>query len=375
MTTPRFTSGLHEQRAAALLGISLGVAFSVCFLTGLMSHLAYDQPSWWPLGARPAGLYRFTQGLHVATGIASIPLLLVKLWVVYPHFWTWPPVRSATHAIERISLLPLVGGSLFLLLSGAGNLARWRPWGFFFTDGHYHAAWITIGALVVHVGAKITTTLGAVRERPEPPVVAGGLTRRQLLGAAATGSTVLTIATLGQTVRPLAGLAVLAPRDPRVGSQGLPVNRTADAAGVLEIVTAAGFTDRYRLSVVRDGERIASVSIDDLRALPATEAELPISCVEGWSATATWRGVALRDLVDAVGARDVERAVVVSMEEGGRYHSSELLRSWLRDRDTLLAYDLFGEPLDPDHGRPLRLIAPNRPGVLQTKWLTRVELA
>jgi DMSO/TMAO reductase YedYZ molybdopterin-dependent catalytic subunit len=44
------------------------------------------------------------------------------------------------------------------------------------------------------------------------------------------------------------------------------------------------------------------------------------------------------------------------------------------DRDTLLALELNGEPLHPDHGYPVRLIAPNRPGVLQTKWLTRVRV-
>ena len=78
-----------------LLGITLAIAFTTCFLTGVASHLAYDQPSWWPVGPRPAGLYRVTQGVHVATGIASIPLLLVKLWVVYPSFWTWPSFARA----------------------------------------------------------------------------------------------------------------------------------------------------------------------------------------------------------------------------------------------------------------------------------------
>ncbi|HEV8628646.1 MAG TPA: molybdopterin-dependent oxidoreductase, partial [Acidimicrobiia bacterium] len=42
------------------------------------------------------------------------------------------------------------------------------------------------------------------------------------------------------------------------------------------------------------------------------------------------------------------------------------------DADTLLATHLDGEPLSPDHGFPLRLIGPGRPGVNQTKWVTRV---
>jgi DMSO/TMAO reductase YedYZ molybdopterin-dependent catalytic subunit len=43
-----------------------------------------------------------------------------------------------------------------------------------------------------------------------------------------------------------------------------------------------------------------------------------------------------------------------------------------RDPDTLLATHVNGEPLHLDHGYPLRLIGPDRPGVMQTKWVTRL---
>jgi hypothetical protein len=54
----------------------------------------------------------------VTTGIATIPPLLVRLWVVYAKLWTWPPVRGA-HAMEPLSLAPLVAGSVFLLFFGS----------------------------------------------------------------------------------------------------------------------------------------------------------------------------------------------------------------------------------------------------------------
>jgi DMSO/TMAO reductase YedYZ molybdopterin-dependent catalytic subunit len=44
------------------------------------------------------------------------------------------------------------------------------------------------------------------------------------------------------------------------------------------------------------------------------------------------------------------------------------------DGDTLLALFLDGEPLHPDHGYPVRLIGPNRPGVLQTKWVSELRV-
>src|SRR5207247_1691171 len=65
----RYASPLRDERLAAWLGAALGVLFGVCFLTGLYSHLQQHPQSWFPIPARPAGLYRFTQGLHVASGI------------------------------------------------------------------------------------------------------------------------------------------------------------------------------------------------------------------------------------------------------------------------------------------------------------------
>ena len=63
---------------------------------------------------------------------------------------------------------------------------------------------------------------------------------------------------------------------------------------------------------------------------------------------------------------------VESLEPQGAYRISTLNDRQVADPDTLLATHLDGEPLALDHGFPCRLIAPNRPGVLQTKWVNRV---
>jgi Oxidoreductase molybdopterin binding domain len=357
-----------DERTAAWLGLALGVTFSVCFATGVWSHLAQDPPGWFSSPARPAGLYRVTQGLHVTTGTASIPLLLAKLWTVRARLVEWPPVRSVLHGVERLALLPLVGGGLFLLLSGTANVAGWYPWGFFFPRAHFWAAWITIGALVVHVGAKTGATWAAVRRPALPPDPAAAAERRSFLGAAAAGAAALVVATAGGTVAPLARLSFLAPRDPHDGPQGLAVNKSAGAAGV----EAAALDEGYRLAVDGDVDRPLALSLADLRDMPAREATLPIACVEGWSASARWRGVPVRDLLERAGAPPGARVTVESLQEGGRYRTSELAGAQLDDADTLLALDLDGEPLHLDHGFPVRLIAPNRPGVLQTKWVGRL---
>ncbi len=372
-----FDSPVHEARTAAWLGVALGISFTVCFATGIFSHLIQHPPSWFANPARPVWLFRVTQGVHVTTGIASIPLLLAKLWTVYPHFFTMPPLRSVAHLIERISLLPLVGGSVFLLASGVASISKWFPFGFSFPPGHYAAAWITIGALAVHVGAKAgATRLALTRRGRETEGAAraaerddGGLTRRGFLWTVAGASGLLTLTTVGQTFRPLSSISVLAPRDPTAGPQGVPVNKTAGSAGVIEVATSA----EYRLAVEGRVTTPLSLSLQDLHAMPQRDAGLPIACVDGWSASAWWRGVPLRDLLAAAGAAPGATAIVESLQDqSAPYSNAEVGGDQLSDADTLLALELNGAPLDIDHGFPVRLIGPNRPGVLQTKWVAKV---
>ena len=366
-----FRSPLHHEWLGAWLGIALGVTFTVCFLTGLLSHAIQHPPAWFHFPARPAGLYRWTQGIHVATGIASIPLLLGKLWTVYPKLWRWPPVESVAHAVERISLLPLVAGSVFLLFSGVFNTFHWYVWPFFFPAAHFWAAWMTIGALIVHIGAKYPIARDAVRSPPVETVEerdADGLRRRDFLRTILAASGALTLVTIGQTVTPLGRLALLAPRKPDVGPQGLPVNRPASVARVERLAT----DPTYRLRVEGNVRTPLSLSLADLRAMTQHDATLPIACVDGWSVSAPWRGVRVRDLLTMAGAPADAAVRVESLEPSGRYRTSVLDASHASDRDTLLAMQLRGEPLALDHGYPARLIAPSLPGVLQTKWVGRL---
>jgi DMSO/TMAO reductase YedYZ molybdopterin-dependent catalytic subunit len=60
---------------------------------------------------------------------------------------------------------------------------------------------------------------------------------------------------------------------------------------------------------------------------------------------------------------------VVSAERPGLYSSSVLPARHVADPLTLLALRLDGDPLPLDHGYPCRIMAPDRPGVLQTKWV------
>ncbi|MFI0374005.1 molybdopterin-dependent oxidoreductase [Actinomadura sp. 1N219] len=359
----RFTSRLHDERVAAWLGMALGVSFLSAFATGLISHFMQHPPGWaqWP--SRPVNLYRVTQGVHVIGGLATVPLLLAKLWTVYPKLWQWPPVRSALHGARRALMFVLVGGALFQFVTGVLNIAYWYAFPFLFTTAHYWTAYIVIGALLIHAADEWSKVRRTVMTRPQDAVG-----RRAFLLTVAGASGVITAVTVGEAFSPLARPAVLAPRRPGTGPQGLPVNKSAAAAGV----TAAARDPAWRLTVTGRVRRDVVLTLDGLRALPQHPARLPIACVEGWSADADWRGVRLRDLLALAGAAGDARVRVESLQNFGIYRTSRVDPEHWHDPLTLLALDLGGEPLDLDHGHPCRLIAPNRPGVMQTKWVHRL---
>jgi DMSO/TMAO reductase YedYZ molybdopterin-dependent catalytic subunit len=381
-----FPSPLHSERRSARVGLWLGVAFAICFVTGLISHLIQDPPGWFVWPASPAWLYRFTQGLHVATGLAAIPLLLVKLWAVYPKLFEWPPAGSVSRVVSRLSILVLVGAAAMQLVTGVINTAQWYPFGFFFTTAHYWTGWIAIGAVAVHVGARapeirrglarrgtpgaaagLTAEQAAEREAVDEAAETNGVPRRAFVLAAGLGVGAVTLTTVGQSFSPLGQVSVLAPRQPGVGPQALPVRQTARAA------RTTGIGPEYRLIV--EGPTRLELTLEELAQFTQRTERLPIACVEGWSADASWTGVRLGDLLEEAGlARDTE-VVVESLQEGGLYRKSTVAPPHARSPRTLLATGLNGSPLDPDHGYPVRLIAPNRPGVLQTKWVTKVTPA
>jgi hypothetical protein len=359
-----FGSPLHDPAVAARVGRWLGIAFATCFTTGLISHWLQQPPGWLTsVWSRPVWGYRVNQGVHVATGLACVPLLLVKLWTVTPRLWAWPPVRSVLHAVERLSILVLVAAAIFELVTGLLNVVQWYPWTFFFPRVHYYVGFVALGSIALHVAVKAPVIAEALRDRPAGPA---GVSRRGFLLAVGAAVGTVTLVTVGQTVRPLDRLALLAPRRPDVGPQGLPVNRTAAGARV----GPAG--PDYRLRVT--GPRPYELSLAELRALPQHAATLPIACVEGWSASGHWRGVRLRDLLDRAGAPAGASVRVTSLERDGLYRQSVVDPDHARDGLTLLALELNGEPLALDHGSPARLVAPNRPGVLQTKWVARLEV-
>ncbi len=366
-----FASAVHDPRVVARVGAWLGLAVLTAFATGLVSHLHQNPVRWLPLPPEPAWGYQVSQGLHVAAGLAAIPLLLAKLYAAYPALFEQPPLRGLRHGLERASIAVLVATTTFQLVTGLFNIFQWYPWEFGFVRVHFATAIVLVGAMLVHVAVKLPVIVAALRTPTGSAGASDGAaaTRRGFLGAVALTVLALSALTLGQTVRPLAPLAVLAPRQAGTGPQGVPVNKTARSAGVEEAAVDPGWVLTLAGPL---GTR--TLTRAELEAMPPARATLPIACVEGWSTTADWEGVRVRDLVRLVSQDEAVDVLVTSLQPRGAYRRSVLPAAYAAHPDSLIALRLNGAELSLDHGFPARVIAPHRPGVLQTKWVSRMEV-
>ncbi|MFE5402220.1 molybdopterin-dependent oxidoreductase [Streptomyces sp. NPDC056580] len=399
-TAPGFwRSPLRGPWFTSVLGLVLLAGVTVLFVTGLVSYAAYNPDLSpvndttpdkgvlgfylfpWPTG--PVWLYRFTQGVHVTLGVTLVPVLLAKLWSVVPRLFTLPPARSLAHALERLSLLLLVGGGLFEFTTGVLNIQLAYVFPGSFYPLHFYGAWVFFAAFTAHAVLKAPAAVRTVRRRlreqpesdltaprPDPPTVS----RRGALWLAGGGSLLLFLTTVGQSLGgPFRRTAPLAPHggpDPGGGPNGFQINKTAAYAGIDPAETGA---EAWRL-VVTGRTGTVRLSRAELLRLPQHSSSLPIACVEGWStADQWWRGVRLRDLAALVGHDGAAPDVLVeSLQRHGAFRRAALRANQVADGRSLLALSVNGEDLSLDHGSPARVIVPAAPGVLNTKWVARL---
>ena len=153
----------------------------------------------------------------------------------------------------------------------------------------------------------------------------------------------------------------------------------------------------WRLGVGGRVERELELSLEDLRARPAVTVPVTMECAgngrarldprpvsQPWLSeavgTAEWTGTPLAPLIEEAGlAADALEVVFTGLDrgvEGGEeqvYERSLPVADALGD-DVLLAYDMGGAPLLPQHGFPLRLMVPGWYGMTSVKWLRRITV-
>jgi sulfane dehydrogenase subunit SoxC len=156
--------------------------------------------------------------------------------------------------------------------------------------------------------------------------------------------------------------------------------------------------EAFRLAV---GGRVAhplTLSLDELRARAAVEIEVTLECAgngrallpdprplsQPWLAeavgNAAWRGVPLAPLLEEAGPEDdAVEVVFTGLDEGveageRQFYERSLTLAEASAGDALLAYEMNGQPLLPQHGYPLRLVVPGWYGMASVKWLTCITV-
>ena len=156
-------------------------------------------------------------------------------------------------------------------------------------------------------------------------------------------------------------------------------------------------------------ENPTTLTLDDLRAMPAVERAVTLECAgngrlamrplptgEPWGdyavSTARWTGALLHQVLEQ--ARPAAAGVDVRFEgaDHGVYHLRPVLADTDREEnltfvralplshaadpaaEILIAYEMNGQPLTADHGAPFRIVVPHWYAVASVKWLKRIDI-
>jgi DMSO/TMAO reductase YedYZ molybdopterin-dependent catalytic subunit len=388
----------------SVFGLILLIGIPVELVTGLLSYAAYNprlsgfndpNPAHAAFGfylfswvTAPSWFFRLIQGVHIMLGLALVPVVLAKLWSVLPELFSWPPLRSVAHLLERLSLLMLVGGVIFEMSTGVLEIEYSGIDHIGFYTGHFYGAWIFIAGFAVHVALRMGRMVRALRSRsftgelrtnlaatePEPPDADGlvalspdppTISRRGVLALIGGTSLIVFLLTAGETIGGfMRRLAILSTHYRTTeGPNGFPVNNTATQKAIDTAKTGAS----WRLELI--GARRVLLSRDDLLSMPQITVVLPIACTDGWSTVQRWSGVPLIDLALRAGTDVAAVAGVHSMD------GEAVALSWaqVKASQSLLALKVNGADLSLDHGFPARIMVPAAPGDHQIKWVTTIS--
>lgn len=336
------------------LNAPLGMVLLTALLFGAVSGLAI-----WVQLTVGAGIAMWLIAVHAYVGLLGLPVVVVKT-VVGTVSWRQRATRPRTRPGSRVDhfmTAALVVVVLTLYSSGLMMYANWSllP-GSALKLAHLWSAVAGVPVLTYHLwrfmGRARAAVRYALRQVPEPEASTG---RRGVLLAAG-------LALLGWgAVRVGAGSVAALDRQ---GPNDFPVTLTSGGADQPD-------PDTWKMRVDGHVRQPLSLTLADLRARSVERHRYSLDCVLGWSATRTWGGVPLRDLLDAAGASPDLVSVVVRSTTG---YQIALLREQVEDPRTLVTWEVDGVDLTPEHGYPARMMAPGVIGELCLKWIDSVTV-
>jgi len=131
--------------------------------------------------------------------------------------------------------------------------------------------------------------------------------------------------------------------------------------------------DEYRLTITDLVDRPMTLTLSELKAMPATDLTATFQCVTGWTVpNVAWRGVQLSHLLDLAGLKPEAEALQFESYDGSDTES--LFLNQARLPTVLVAYELYGAPISAERGGPVRLYVAPMYGYKSLKWLKAIRV-
>ena len=124
--------------------------------------------------------------------------------------------------------------------------------------------------------------------------------------------------------------------------------------------------EKWTLTVEGDVQHPGEYKLSQIQALPKINQNTRHICVEGWDVIGSFGGARISDFLTLVGASKSARFLEVECADD--YYESLDMATVLHPQ-SLLCYEMYGQPLDRKHGAPLRLQMPTKLGYKQAKYL------
>jgi DMSO/TMAO reductase YedYZ molybdopterin-dependent catalytic subunit len=129
--------------------------------------------------------------------------------------------------------------------------------------------------------------------------------------------------------------------------------------------------DKWNLTVAGAVQKPGDYTLAQIQVLPKFTQNTQHVCVEGWDVIGNFGGVRLSGFLKLIGADTTARFVTVECADD--YYESLDMETALHPQ-TLLCYEMYGQPLTREHGAPLRLTIPTKVGYKQAKYLTDLKV-
>ena len=131
----------------------------------------------------------------------------------------------------------------------------------------------------------------------------------------------------------------------------------------------------WQLEVEISRTKSLKIGIEEIMALPKTEIIFDFKCVEGWDQIQHWAGVKMSDFITHFGLDELAEKGYMGLETpNGRYYVG-LEKDSVLHPQTILAYEMNGQPLTINHGAPLRLIIPVKYGIKNLKRIGKMSFS